>query len=163
MTVNHDAVATMLDESAIRRATARFADAAMRGDYGAFRKVWAEDAHWTIGDPPRVDVTGQNEIVDMLRQLRSGREFFVQFALQGPIDIEGDSAVTTCICHESAMGPGDNYYRNHCVAFDRLARAGEDWVFTSRAFRYLWLDTTPFSGGSVPLFDSAGAVVTGAN
>lgn len=162
MSDNQNAIATMLDEAAIRRTTARFADAAIRGDYDAFGKVWADDSHWTIGDPPQVNVTGKNAIVDTLRKLRSGREFFVQFALQGPIEIDGDSAVATCVCHESAMGPGDNYYRNHCVAFDRFVRDGEEWVFTSRAFRYLWLDTTPFSGRSVALFDSAGAVITAA-
>ncbi len=143
----------MLDEAAIRNATARFADAAMRGDYNGFRAVWAEDGRWTIGEPPRVDATGVEDIVSTLRQLRGGREFFVQFAIQGPIEIDGDTATTSCVCHEAARGPGETYYRNHCVAFDRLARAGEAWVFTARAFRYLWLDTSPFGGHSIPLFD----------
>ena len=152
MTDRQTAIERMLDEAAIRNATARFADAAMRGDYDGFRAVWAEDARWTIGEPPQVDATGTDEIVATLRRLRGGREFFVQFALQGPIEIDGDTAVTSCVCHEAARGPGETYYRNHCVAFDRLVRAEAGWVFTARSFRYLWLDTSPFSGRSIPLF-----------
>ena len=139
----------------IRRTTARFADTAMRGDYAGFGAVWAPDARWIIGEPPRVDATGIEDIVATLHRLRGGREFFVQFAVQGPIEIEGDTATTTCVCHEAARGPGESYYRTHCVAFDRLTRVGDGWVFAARTFRYLWLDTSPFSGNSVPLFSDA--------
>ena len=37
-------------------------------------------------------------------------------------------------------------YRNHYMVFDRLRRQGGDWVFTSRTFKYIWLDTGPFPG-----------------
>ena len=153
MTDNQAALERMLDEASIRNTTARFADATMRGDYDAFRTVWADDARWIIGEPPRVDAAGIDQIVSTLRRLRGGRVFFVQFAIQGPIEINGDVATTSCVCHEAARGPGETYYRNHCVAFDRLARAKDGWIFTARTFRYLWLDTSPFSGSSVPLFD----------
>ena len=137
MTDNHTALARMLDEASIRNATARFADAAMRGDYDGFRTVWAEDARWIIGEPPQVNAAGADEIVSTLRQLLAGKTFFVQFAIQGPIEIDGDTATTSCVCHESARGPGETYYRNHCMAFDRLTRSKDSWVFTHRTFRYL--------------------------
>ena len=42
--------------------------------------------------------------------------------------------------------------------FDRLRRSGDKWVFTSRSFQYLWLDTSPFAGNGFPLFaDKAAA------
>lgn len=87
----------------------------------------------------------------MLRRLRAGREFFVQFAVQGPIEIDCDEATTHCICHEAARGPGETYYRNHSVAFDRLRRSGHGWLFTARTFVYLWLDTSPFTGAAFQL------------
>lgn len=71
--------------------------------------------------------------------------------VQGPIDIDGDEATTSCIVHEAARGAGESYYRNHCVVYDRLIRSGTGWVFTNRAFRYLWLDTSPFTGDSFQL------------
>jgi ketosteroid isomerase-like protein len=141
----------LLDESAIRSVTARFADAATRGDYDAFRAVWADDAEWTIGSPPKVHAVGGDDILATYRQLRSGKDFFVQFAVQGDIVINGDEATSSCLCHEAARGPGESYYRNHCVAVDRLRRSGDGWVFTSRTFQYLWLDTSPFTGSAFAL------------
>ena len=146
MTDTQGMLIRLLDESAIRDATARFADAAMRADYDRFRSVWDEDAEWTIGSPPKLQAKGRDEIVALYRRLREGKEFFVQFAVQGPITIDGDEATTSCICHEAARGPGESYYRNHCVAIDRLRRSANGWVFTSRTFQYIWLDTSPFSG-----------------
>lgn len=145
-------IARLLDENDIRSVTARFANAAMRADYDAFRAVWAEDAHWTIGNPPRVFATGIDDIVAMLRKLRESKEFFVQFALQGSIEINGDEATSECLCHEAARGPdGSSYYRNHCVAFDQFKRTENGWVFTRRDFQYIWLDTSPFTGTGFPV------------
>lgn len=145
------ALGRLLDEADIRRVTARFADAAMRGDYDSFRSVWSDDAIWTIGVPPKVQATGADDIVALLRNLRSEKEFFVQFAVQGEIDIDGDTATTQCLCHEAARGPGESYYRNHCIAIDRLQRSANGWVFTSRTFQYIWLDTSPFGGTGFPI------------
>lgn len=139
MTSTETAIARLLDEMAIRDATARFADVATRGDFAAFRAMWAKDAEWSIGE--RIHNVGVDDIVSTFRRLRGGREFFVQFAVQGPIDVTGDEASTNCICHEAARGPGEACYRNHCVVSDRLRRSGTGWVFTNRSFRYLWLDS----------------------
>lgn len=141
-------ITRLLDEATIRSLTARFADAAMRADYDKFRSVWDDDATWTIGAPPKVQARGADDIVALLRRLRAEKEFFVQFAVQGVIEIDGDTATTSCVCHEAARGPGAVYYRNHCIAIDHLKRSGDSWVFTSRTFQYLWLDTSPFSGDS---------------
>ena len=97
---------------------------------------------------------GPDDIEATYRRLREGREFFVQFAIQGPISITGDDATTSCIVHEAARGPGETYYRNHCISTDRLRRDGSRWLFTGRTFDYLWLDTTPFLDNSVALLAS---------
>lgn len=143
------AVAGLLDEASIRDATARFADAATRGNLAALRAVLAEDAEWSIGD--RVHDVGVEAILTTFRQLREGKEFFVQFAVQGPIEIDGDEATTSCLVHEAARGPGETFYRNHSVVFDHLRRSGTGWVFTNRAFHYLWLDASAFTGDSFAL------------
>ena len=142
-----------IDEASIRNTIARFAEGATTGNYDMFRSTWADDAEFVIGNGPKMQsATGIEDVVVMLRRLRSGRDFFVMFALMGVIELEGDEATTRTFCHESARGPGEQYYRNHCVAFDRLRRSGDDWVFVSRSFQYLWLDTGPFSGTGFPLF-----------
>jgi hypothetical protein len=142
-----------MDEASIRNAIARFADSATRADYDMFRTVWANDGEFVIGKAPYGhSATGVDDAVAMLRQLRAGRDFFVQFALPGVIEINGDEATTRCLVHEAARGPGETYYRNHCVAFDRLRRSNDGWVFSSRSFQYLWLDTSPYSGNGFQLF-----------
>ena len=148
-----------LDEAAIRNTIARFADSATRADYDSFRATWADDGEFVIGEAPHGHrAAGADDIVVLLRRLRAGKTFFVQFALPGVIETDGDTAMTRTLCHEAARGPGETFYRNHCVAFDRLRRSGDDWVFASRSFQYLWLDTSPYSGTGFPLFpDSASA------
>lgn len=93
----------------------------------------------------------------MLGRLRTGLDYFVQFAMPGAITIDGDEATVRTFCHESARGTGDHHSRNHCVSFDRLRRGGEAWVFVSRSFQHLWLDTAPFAGTGFPLFPDRAA------
>ena len=140
------ALQSLLDEAAIRNATARFADSVTRVDIDSFQALWAEDAEWTIGEPVSQHAQGIQDIVAMLRHLWTGNDYFVQFAVQGPIEIDGDEATARCLVHESARGPNDRYYRNNGMWHDRLRRSGDRWVFTSRTYEYLWLDFSPFTG-----------------
>lgn len=149
MTIDESAITRLLDESAIRDVTARFADAATRGHVERFRSTWAADGVWRIGE--HVDAHGIDDIVAAYQQLFAGREFFVQFAVQGPIAVDGDVATASIICNEAARGPGEVYYRNHCVSDDELRRTDDGWVFTARTFQYLWLDTSPFGGDAFQL------------
>lgn len=141
----------LLDESAVRKVIARFADAAIRADYDAFRSVWAPGASWTIGTPPKAQAQGADDIVALYRRLRSNKDFFVQFALPGVIDVDGDTATASSVCYEAARGGTTVFYRTHCLVTDRLQRAGDGWVFTSRTFQYVWLDTSPFTGDGFEL------------
>lgn len=142
-----------MDEASIRNTVARFADSATRADYVMFHDVWADDGEFIIGVAPHGQHSvGADENVALLRKLRAGKDFFVQFALPGVITIDGDEATTRTFVHEAARGPGETYYRNHAIAFDRLQRSGDNWVFKSRSFQYLWLDTGPYAGNGFPLF-----------
>ncbi|WP_428393501.1 nuclear transport factor 2 family protein [Lichenicoccus sp.] len=149
-----------MDEASIRNTIARFADSATRNDHEMFRTVWDDEGEFVIGQAPHGQrAAGVEDIVAMLGRLREGKDFFVQFAIPGVINIDGDEATTRTLCHEAARGSGPSYYRNHCVAFDRLRRSDDGWVFTNRSFQYLWLDTSPFTGDAFPLFpDSVGAL-----
>jgi ketosteroid isomerase-like protein len=150
MSENAALLTRLLDDAAISDATARFADTCIHADYDGFRVLWADDAEWVIGgtegQPFERRAQGVDDIVAMLRNLREEREYFVQFALQGSIEINGDEAAARCVCHEAARGPGESYYRNNGVWFDRLRRSDNGWVFTSRTYQYLWLDLSPFPG-----------------
>ena len=155
---NSDKLQRFMDEASIRNVIARFADAATRGDLDAFRTVWADDGEFKIGEAPHGQhAVGVEDAVGLLGKLLTGLTYFVQFAVPGVIEIKGDEATTRTLVHESAIGAEEHYYRNHCVAFDTLRRSGDDWVFTSRSFQYLWLDTGPFAGDGFPLFPRSDA------
>jgi hypothetical protein len=139
-------LARLLDEAAIRDATARFADSVMRQDYDAFRTLWADEAEWAIGKPFEQRAKGVDDIVSMLRNLWNGNDSFIQFAVQGVIDIDGDDDTARCVCHEAASGPRNRYYRTNGVWLDRLQRSKNGWRFTSRAYQYRWLDMSPSTG-----------------
>jgi ketosteroid isomerase-like protein len=149
ITNNAASLARLLDEAAIRDAIARFADAATSGDSDGFRTLWADDAEWVIGStegqPFESHSKGIDEIVSHFRYLRDDKEYFIQFAVPGSIEINGDDATIRCLCYEAGRGPGE-YYRNTGIDTVRLRRSDNDWVFTSRSYRYLWLDFSPFSG-----------------
>jgi ketosteroid isomerase-like protein len=51
ITDNAASLTRLLDEAAVRDATARFAEAATSADYDGFRTLWADDAIWVIGAP----------------------------------------------------------------------------------------------------------------
>ena len=143
MSDNEASITRLLDEAAVRDVTARFADTAIRADYDGFRRLWADDAEWVIGgtegQPFERRANGIDDVVSLFRKLRDEREYFVQFAVQGPIEINGDEATATCVCHEAARGPGESYYRNNGIWSDRLRRSDQGWVFTSCIYQYLWL------------------------
>jgi ketosteroid isomerase-like protein len=149
ITNNAASLARLLDEAAIRDAIARFADAATSGDSDGFRTLWADDAEWVIGStegqPFESHSKGIDEIVSHFRHLRDDKEYFIQFAVPGSIEINGDDATIRCLCYEAGRGAGE-YYRNTGIDTVRLRRSDNDWVFTSRSYRYLWLDFSPFSG-----------------
>lgn len=148
-------LARLLDESAIRDVTARFADAATHGDHDGFRATWADDAEWVMGgsegQPFERRAQGVEDIVSLFGTLRDERDYFVQFMVQGAIEINGDEAISRSVCHEAGRGPGETYYRNNAVVSDRLRRTDRGWVFTSRVFTFLWLDLSPFSGDVFPV------------
>lgn len=156
---NATSLSRLLDEAAVRDVTARFADILMRPDYDSFRTVWSDDAEWSLGgtegQPFERRAKGVDDIVSMFRSLWEGNDYFVHFAVQGLIEIDGDEATATCVCHEAARGP-ERYYRTHGVWSDRLRREADGWVFTSRSYRYLWLDTSPFSGDTFSYLPASG-------
>ena len=115
MSDNEASITRLLDEAAIRDTTARFADILMRADYEGFRTLWADDAEWVIGgsegQPFERRAKGADDIVSLFRDLWKGNDSFIHFALQGLIAINGDDATAQCLCHESARGPEERYYR----------------------------------------------------
>jgi len=141
------------DEVAIRDLAARFADAATRADHDTLGSLFKPDAVFRIGEPNPVTCNGVNEIVALIDKLRNGKDFFVQFVHSGLIEIHENAASARWLMREVALGPGRTYYNNFGFFIDEIERVQGRWLFKSRAYRYLYLDTDPFSGKAV-VFDA---------
>jgi len=128
------------DEAAIRDLAARFADAATRADYETIRSLFTTDAVFTIGEPFAVTREGPNEIVALIHRLRDGKDFFVEFVHSGLIQLDGNTAKS---------GPGESYYNNFGFFIDELEKVDGKWLFKTRTYPYLYLDTDPFTGKGV--------------
>lgn len=133
------------DEAAVRNLVAAFADAVTRGDKAALSAVWKQDGVFTIGDPMAKTCKGINEIIAFISKLRDDKEFFVQFMHSGLIVINGDHATGRWLVEEAGKG-GEKYYHNYCVCSDVIEKVNGEWLFTERAFHYLYLDFSPFTG-----------------
>jgi ketosteroid isomerase-like protein len=153
-TPNAASLTRLLNEADIRDTIARFAVAATRADVDSWRALWDADAEWVIGSTDRQPfesrATGLDDIVSMFRHLRDTKEYFVQFAVPGAIEIDGGNATVRCLCYEAARGPGE-YYRNTGIDTVQLRRSARGWVFTRRSYQYLWLDLGPYSGDVFPV------------
>jgi hypothetical protein len=142
------------DEAAIRDLAARFADAATRGDHETLRSLFKPNAVFTIGDPFAATYRGVDEIVALIHKLRDGKDFFVQFVHSGLVQLDGNTASGRWLVREVGMGPGKNgsgksYYNNFGFFIDELEKVDGKWLFKTRTYPYLYLDTEPFTGKPV--------------
>ena len=93
------------DEAAIRDLTARFADAATRGDHETIRSLWKPDGVFMIDEPFAVTCKGIDEIDALLRKLRDGKDFFVEFIHSGLVQLDGNTASARWLVREVGLGP----------------------------------------------------------
>ena len=153
MSTVEERIQKLEDEAAIRDLAAAFADAATRHDMAALSATWKEGGIFTIGAPlPNVS-KGVEAIIAFISKLRDDKEFFVQFVHSGLIKLEGDRATAQWLIEEVAKG-GEKYYPNYCAASDAMEKVDGKWLFTERAFHYIYLDFSPFTGNAYTLPDS---------
>lgn len=138
------------DEMSIRDLVARFANACSPPNYDAFARLWLpgeeNSPSWSLSAPYATSVSGIDGIVALLQRLLGTRDFFVQFAHSGVVEIDGASATGRWIMHEVAKGPGKTYYNNYAIYDDEYTKLDGKWYFQSRSYTYMFLDSTPFGG-----------------
>ena len=144
------------DEAEIRDLAARFADAATRADHKTLRSLFKPDAVFMIGEPANVTLKGVDAIDAHIQKLRDNKDFFVQFVHSGIIQLNGNTASARWLMREVGLGdakngPRKSYYNNFGLFLDELEKVEGKWLFKTRNYPYLYLDTDPFTGKGIAL------------
>lgn len=142
------------DEVAIRELASRFADAGTRNDIQAIKTLFCPDVVFSIGKPNAVEARGPEGIGELIQKLESGKDFFVQFVHSGLVKIDGSRASARWLIREIALGSepggdGKSYYNNFGFFHDELEKTEGKWLFKSRTYQYIYLDTDSFTGKAI--------------
>jgi hypothetical protein len=139
------------DEQEIRDLGHRFADACNQGDILAFTDLWDTDGLWVIEEPINVRAEGAEAIVATLVELIPDWDFFVQMPHAPVLRLDGDRATSTWTVSEHAGHvAGERGYFNYGRYDDALVRTAHGWRYSSRHYRYVYLDHTPIPAGTIP-------------
>lgn len=96
---------------------------------------------------------GMEEIMALLSKLRDPKVFFVEFVHSGQVAVNGDHATARWIIREVGKGPGETYYNTYGIFSDAMEKVDGKWLFVERAFHYMYLDSSPFTGDGYVLPD----------
>ncbi|GFE67076.1 nuclear transport factor 2 family protein [Litoreibacter roseus] len=138
----------LLDRRALDDLMAGFSDAANRFSPEDFRRLWADDATWTIGPPVSTTFTGADDIVAAFSQLVGNRwKFFLQMpSAANVVDIQGDRATGRAYTNEIAQANDGSGNYNFALYEDEMVKIDGKWRFASRNYKVLYLDQTPLAG-----------------
>ena len=125
------------DRLAIRDLLDAYADAVTQRDAAAWGATWAANSEWRLLDFPAIGtIKGRDAIVAMWTEAMKGFPGLVFQAWPGSIDVEGDRATVRSYTSEVYDQVGITK-RDRGVYDDTCVRVDGQWLFESRAFRYL--------------------------
>lgn len=139
------------DRDAIAQLVARFDDAVNRRDPKEFRRLWATDAIWEIGDPMPAHFKGADEITRSWVAAVDGTEWLFRGSFAGVVEISGNTATGRWPCIETGTFRGGKGYDNRALYEDRYIKIDGQWFFAHRRYLYLWLSQEQLPGGPVKL------------
>ncbi|MFP6639261.1 MAG: nuclear transport factor 2 family protein [Myxococcota bacterium] len=137
------------DELALRTLVARYADAVARNDVPTWRSTWAEDAEWELlGQTLR----GRDELVAYYEQVVSSLEAVVQHAHGGILEFQAADRATGrwSITEHARMASGAPLFTIGLYE-DDYVRLDDEWLFSRRVFRTLYLGPPDLSVPFKPL------------
>jgi ketosteroid isomerase-like protein len=133
----------LADELALRNLMGRYIDAVNRNDAEAWIATWAENSTWNLlGNP----VTGRDHILALWQQMMGNFEFVLMLPSSSVFDITGDTASGHWYLHEYArdlQGTGSTIISRYR---DTYAKHNGNWLFTSRAYDFLYNGPADLSG-----------------
>src|SRR5688572_4329322 len=118
------------DDQEIRDLVSRYCHAIAERDDAAWADTWAEDGEWVVLGST---VRGRDAILAHYQKLVSGVSFVVQFAHNGLVEIQGDTAKGRWLIAEYLQGAQGRGGQNLARYRDDYARgADRRWRFARR-------------------------------
>ena len=143
------AVAEWIDRLAVQDLVVRYSDAATRGDWDAFGKLWTEDAVWEVGPPVGTRHVGAQVICDTVKASVDSQDFLVQMVHGAVVTLHGDGrASATTTIHAIARREGHHHFTNYGVYFDEMVKVDGEWRFSRRNLQPVYSDSGPLPGVS---------------
>lgn len=139
-------------ELAIQDLVARYCDALVRDDAGAWESTWAGDATWDLAG---LVVEGREAIVNLWRQATAPFSCIVQVSLNPMIRVHDDASTAHgrwTIVEYLNMSDGTTSMQNIGIYDDDYSLVEGEWLFAKRRFQPLLSGpglTPPPSGHSV--------------
>jgi hypothetical protein len=141
------------DELEIRNLVARYADAVLRSDPGAWLETWASEGEWELlGESSR----GHEALAARLDALTSGLEYVMQFVGAGIVHVEGSGGRGRWpIVEHARTRNGDALFTMGAYRDDYCQEAGA-WRFARRRFSLFYMGPPDLSGRLIPVPEDLG-------
>lgn len=128
----------------------RFADAANRKDYAAFKALWAQSGVWHIGAPINMHFEGRETIGHAIERMLGLWEFFIQLPHAPVIALAGETATARwTVMEEARTTDGKKGNLNLSFYEDQLIKEGGEWLFQKRSYTTRYADESPLAGHSL--------------
>jgi len=125
----------LADELAISNLEARYCDAVIRRDAGAWESTWAVDGVWEFMGQT---IESRENIVTFWKQAMDGFPMIIHHYLSGGIKVDGDNASCRWYIHEmviNSMGEAQQFFG---VYNDKCRKIEKEWLFTKRRFDLIY-------------------------
>jgi len=126
---------TSLETLAVSQLNARYCDAVMRRDTGAWRKLWHRDSRWYfLGEW----LEGQDAIVARWEAAMAGFPVVYHQINSEIINASKDEASSRVYIDEEIVTADGDALRFIGVYNDKCVREGSDWLYLSRRFDLMY-------------------------
>ncbi len=151
--------ASVADELEIRNLVAKYADAVLRADAGAWLETWANEGEWELlGECSR----GHEALAKRLEVLTSGLEFVMQRMGGGIVRVGKEGARGRWTITEHARTKEGTALFTMGAYQDEYCREDGRWLFARRNFRAFYIGPPDMSGLLMPVPDDLGEGLEGA-
>lgn len=133
----------MIDEIAIQQLINKYTEGASRADYEQVASVYAPDGVWHL-PAFQMSFEGREAIKKGMADFLVAMDYLIQINAPAWIEVTGDTATARSTIREGAKFKGkDEAVEVLGFYNDELIRTPEGWLFKSRSFNMIAMNSTP--------------------